>query len=169
MTLETSLDTSMPSSAAALTPQRPNAWSPLLKVRRIYLEREVPLFKRGLEILERFPSAERIEVRSHWDIPELFGNEQRIPPLTPVPLCFKDVGFLSLTSQVICVHQRRSAVNGFAVLRSSALDFAFRSPNHPITRSPDVTADKPPPGHAVPCSSLSCPRDMPARPGQWPS
>src|SRR5690348_7258445 len=75
MTLETSLDTSMPSSAAALTPQRPNAWSPLLKVRRIYLEREVPLFKRGLEILERFPSAERIEVRSHWDIPELFGNE----------------------------------------------------------------------------------------------
>lgn len=47
----------------------------LLRVRRIYFEREVPLFGRGQQILARFSDAEQVEIRSHQDIPELFGNE----------------------------------------------------------------------------------------------
>ncbi|WNG51842.1 spore photoproduct lyase family protein [Archangium minus] len=47
----------------------------LLKVSRIYLEPDVERFTRGRDILARFPDAERVEVRSHWNIPGLFGNE----------------------------------------------------------------------------------------------
>jgi spore photoproduct lyase family protein len=46
----------------------------LLDVRRIYHEPAVPGTTRGAEILARFPDAERIEVPSHWNIPELHGN-----------------------------------------------------------------------------------------------
>jgi spore photoproduct lyase family protein len=47
----------------------------LLDVQRIYHEPEVGSFARGREVLERFPDAERVEVRSHQDVPELYGNE----------------------------------------------------------------------------------------------
>jgi spore photoproduct lyase len=47
----------------------------LLDVRRIYLEPEVVDHARGREVLADFPNAERIEVGSHWQIPELHGNE----------------------------------------------------------------------------------------------
>jgi spore photoproduct lyase len=47
----------------------------LLQIREIYLEPEVYKFQRGLEILEKYPEAKRIEVESHWKIPELFGFE----------------------------------------------------------------------------------------------
>jgi spore photoproduct lyase family protein len=47
----------------------------LLEVSRIYLEPQVLEYTRGRDILARFPSAERIEVKSHWNIPGLFGNE----------------------------------------------------------------------------------------------
>ncbi len=47
----------------------------LLDVSLIYLEPGVENFARGREILERFPDAERREVRSHWQIPGLHGNE----------------------------------------------------------------------------------------------
>ncbi len=47
----------------------------LLDVGLIYLESGVESFTRGLEILDRFPRAERREVRSHWQIPGLHGNE----------------------------------------------------------------------------------------------
>ncbi len=46
----------------------------LLRVSRIYLEPAVETYPRGREILARFPDAERIEVASHWKIPELHGN-----------------------------------------------------------------------------------------------
>ena len=46
----------------------------LLDVSTIYLEPAVRDFARGREVLERFPDAERIEVASHWQIPELHGN-----------------------------------------------------------------------------------------------
>jgi spore photoproduct lyase family protein len=61
-----------------LFPPEPPSPSPvdrLLKVSRIYLEPEVEEFTRGREILARFPDAEHIPVRSHWNIPGLFGNE----------------------------------------------------------------------------------------------
>ena len=49
--------------------------SRLLDVETIYHEPAVPAFPRGREILARFPEARRIEVRSHWNIPGLHGNE----------------------------------------------------------------------------------------------
>lgn len=47
----------------------------LLDVGTIYHEPGVVKFERGREILRRFPDAERVEVRSHWNIPGLHGNE----------------------------------------------------------------------------------------------
>ena len=35
----------------------------------------MPAYPRGMEILARFPDAERVEVPSHWNIPSLHGNE----------------------------------------------------------------------------------------------
>ena len=47
----------------------------MLNVSHIYMEPAVPSYPRGAEILARFPEAERTEVPSHWNIPELHGNE----------------------------------------------------------------------------------------------
>jgi hypothetical protein len=46
----------------------------LLRVEKIYYEPNVADFARGREILDRFPGAERVEVPSHWNIPELHGD-----------------------------------------------------------------------------------------------
>ena len=53
----------------------PNA-RPVLDVRRVYLEPAAEAHPRGREILARFPDAERVSVRSHWQIPELHGNAE---------------------------------------------------------------------------------------------
>ncbi|MGK7870789.1 spore photoproduct lyase family protein [Falsiroseomonas sp. E2-1-a20] len=45
--------------------------SPLLDIRRIYLEPAAEGFARGREVLAHFPDAERIPVESHWRIPDL--------------------------------------------------------------------------------------------------
>ncbi|SKB87158.1 spore photoproduct lyase family protein [Dyadobacter psychrophilus] len=47
----------------------------LLTIHEIYMERDVPTYERGREILAKYPDAKRIEVDSHWKIPELFGFE----------------------------------------------------------------------------------------------
>ena len=47
---------------------------PILDVRRIYVEAAAAAHPRGRAILDRFPDAERVEVRSHWRIPELHGD-----------------------------------------------------------------------------------------------
>jgi spore photoproduct lyase len=47
----------------------------LFDVKTIYYEPNIPYFPRGQQILARFPEAEKIEVASHWNIPELNGNE----------------------------------------------------------------------------------------------
>ena len=47
----------------------------LLKIEKIYHEPDVASYDRGREVLGRFPDAERIEVPSHWNIPELHGDE----------------------------------------------------------------------------------------------
>jgi spore photoproduct lyase len=47
----------------------------LLRVEQIYHEPGVTGYERGREILARLPHAERIEVPSHWNIPQLHGNE----------------------------------------------------------------------------------------------
>jgi spore photoproduct lyase len=46
----------------------------LLRVEKIYLEPSVVEYGRGREILARFPDAQRIEVPSHWNIPQLHGD-----------------------------------------------------------------------------------------------
>ena len=50
----------------------------LLDVRRIYHERDIERFPRAVEVLERFPDAERVEVLSHQAIPGLYGNEGNV-------------------------------------------------------------------------------------------
>jgi spore photoproduct lyase family protein len=47
----------------------------LVDVRRIYLEPAAADLPRGREVLARWPDAERVEVASHWRIPELHGDE----------------------------------------------------------------------------------------------
>lgn len=47
----------------------------ILDINKIFLEPSVMEYPRGLEILEKFPDAERIMVDSHWNIPGLHGNE----------------------------------------------------------------------------------------------
>ncbi|MGN6331026.1 MAG: spore photoproduct lyase family protein [Motilibacteraceae bacterium] len=49
--------------------------SSLLDVRRIYLQPEAAALPRGQEVLGRFPDADRVEVASHRNIPELHGDE----------------------------------------------------------------------------------------------
>ena len=49
--------------------------TPLLDVTDIYLEPGVRLLPRGLEIIDRFRGAQIHEVASHWNIPDLHGNE----------------------------------------------------------------------------------------------
>ena len=51
---------------------------PLLDVRKIYLEPEAATLPRGRQVLDRWPDAERIEVASHWNIPELHGDETNV-------------------------------------------------------------------------------------------
>jgi spore photoproduct lyase len=46
----------------------------LLRVEKIYHEPAVEGYARGREILARFPDAQRIEVPSHWNIPQLHGD-----------------------------------------------------------------------------------------------
>ena len=54
----------------------PTGAGELLRIRRIYHEPVVAEYDRGQEILSRFPNAERIEVPSHWNIPELNGSKE---------------------------------------------------------------------------------------------
>jgi spore photoproduct lyase family protein len=47
----------------------------LLDIHTIYYETAVLGYPRGQEILSTYPNVERIAVTSHWNIPELHGNE----------------------------------------------------------------------------------------------
>ncbi len=51
---------------------------PLLDVRRIYVEPAARELPRGREILARFPEAVQVDVESHWNIPELHGDETNV-------------------------------------------------------------------------------------------
>ena len=50
----------------------------LLDVRKIYLEPAAAELPRGQQVLARWPDAERVEVDSHWRIPELAGDEANV-------------------------------------------------------------------------------------------
>jgi len=48
---------------------------PLISPTRIYVEPAAAELPRGRAVLDRFPDAELVEVASHWQIPELHGDE----------------------------------------------------------------------------------------------
>jgi spore photoproduct lyase len=50
----------------------------VLDVRRIYVEPSAADLPRGQEVLARFPDAERVPVDSHWQIPQLHGDESNV-------------------------------------------------------------------------------------------
>ena len=50
----------------------------LLQVRQIYAEPAALDSRRGRDVLARFPGAEVVEVPSHWQIPDLHGNEGNV-------------------------------------------------------------------------------------------
>jgi len=47
-------------------------------IRRIYLEPAAAELPRGQQVLQRWPEAERVEVASHWQIPELHGDQANV-------------------------------------------------------------------------------------------
>jgi spore photoproduct lyase family protein len=57
---------------------RPDSADRLLQVRDVYAEPAALESARGREVLARFPGARVIEVPSHWQIPELHGNEGNV-------------------------------------------------------------------------------------------
>ncbi|PSL37287.1 spore photoproduct lyase family protein [Labedella gwakjiensis] len=70
---------SLPDSGSAIpasSPVRPAR--PLLEISRIYAEPAAAASERGRQILARWPDAEVVEVPSHWQIPELHGDERNV-------------------------------------------------------------------------------------------
>ncbi|MCS5505325.1 spore photoproduct lyase family protein [Curtobacterium flaccumfaciens] len=51
---------------------------PMLDVRRIYAEPAALELQRGQEIVGRWPDAEIVPVESHWNIPEVHGDERNV-------------------------------------------------------------------------------------------
>ena len=52
--------------------------SHLLQIQQIYYEPAILDYQRGRDILAQYPNAELIEVKSHWQIPELNGEETAV-------------------------------------------------------------------------------------------
>ena len=65
----------VPGSSPATLAAAADSLSRLMDVETIYHEPAALDHLRGREIFERFPAARRLEVRSHWGIPGLHGNE----------------------------------------------------------------------------------------------
>ncbi|MFF2347180.1 spore photoproduct lyase family protein [Pseudarthrobacter sp. NPDC058119] len=51
----------------------------LLQIRRIYAQPAALELPRGQEILARWPGADVVPVESHWNIPDLHGDETNVP------------------------------------------------------------------------------------------
>ncbi len=67
-----------PAAVPTAAPRVPDAAARLLQVRDIYAEPAALDSPRGRDVLARFPGATVFEVPSHWQIPELNGNEGNI-------------------------------------------------------------------------------------------
>ena len=50
----------------------------LIDITRIYVEPAAAELPRGRQVLERWPDATRVEVASHWNVPELHGDETNV-------------------------------------------------------------------------------------------
>ncbi|MBA3441395.1 MAG: spore photoproduct lyase family protein [Pyrinomonadaceae bacterium] len=82
-----------------------NATNRLLQVSTIYHEPNVMEYKRGREILGRYPEATRIKVPSHWNIPILHGNEGSIERWTEIK---RTVLVLGVKKSLQCTPYARS-------------------------------------------------------------
>jgi len=51
----------------------------LLQIRRIYAQPAALELPRGQQILARWPGADVVLVDSHWNIPDLHGDETNVP------------------------------------------------------------------------------------------
>lgn len=78
----------------------------LLNIKEIYLEPEVRNYKRGEEILAKYPEANLIEVASHWKIPELHGNQGSIEDWTKIK---RNVLVLGIKKSLSCRENTRSS------------------------------------------------------------
>ncbi len=52
--------------------------APLLRIRRIYAEAAALELPRGRDVVARWPEAEIVPVESHWQIPEVHGDEANV-------------------------------------------------------------------------------------------
>ena len=68
----------VPGTAPAPHAPAPVGPRPLLDVRRIYAEPAALELPRGQQVLQRWPDAEVTEVASHWQIPELHGDQANV-------------------------------------------------------------------------------------------
>lgn len=59
-------------------PPADQALTRLLQIQQIYVEPAALDYSRAQDILARYPDTERIEVASHWQIPELHGNAEAV-------------------------------------------------------------------------------------------
>jgi spore photoproduct lyase family protein len=78
----------------------------LIDIKEIYLEPEIRNYARGLEILEKYPEANLIEVPSHWKIPELHGNEGSVEDWTRIK---RNVLILGTKKSLTCRPNTRSS------------------------------------------------------------
>ena len=77
----------------------------LLDIHTIYHEPAVLAYPRGQEILKQYPDSERIEVASHWNIPELHRNEELVEDWNKVK---RNVLVLGVKKTVKCTPFYRS-------------------------------------------------------------
>ena len=77
----------------------------LLDISTIYYEPSVLTYPRGQEILSNYPNAERIEIASHWNIPELHRNEDLVEDWNKVK---RNVLVLGVKKTVKCTPFYRS-------------------------------------------------------------
>src|SRR4051794_20253243 len=78
----------------------------LLQIKEIYLEPEVRNFRRGQDILAKYPAAKLIEVPSHWKIPELHGNQGSIEEWTKIK---RNIVILGIKKSLSCRPNTRSS------------------------------------------------------------
>lgn len=77
----------------------------LLDIHTIYYEPTILNYPRGQEILNNYPHVERVEVASHWNIPELHGNEELVEDWNKVK---RNVLVLGVKKTVKCTPFYRS-------------------------------------------------------------
>ncbi|WP_205513979.1 spore photoproduct lyase family protein [Longitalea arenae] len=78
----------------------------LLDIKEIYLEPEVREYRRGQEILNRFPDASLIEVPSHWKIPELHGFQGSVEHWLKIK---RNILILGIKKSLTCRPNTRSS------------------------------------------------------------